>query len=544
MPGTVLYRKWRPTRFADIVGQEPIIRTLRNAIVQDKIAHAYLFSGPRGTGKTSTGRILAKAINVPHDTDGEPIGDSDEARSFDEGRALDLVEIDAASNRGIDNIRDLRDRANYVPNASRFKVYLIDEVHQLTDAAADALLKTLEEPPPHVVFILATTDPESLKATVLSRCQRFDFRRVSVADIGARLRVIAEVEGISIPDEALTLIAREATGSLRDAINLLDQVWAAYGDEVSLENTVAALGLSVDKRALQLARAALTKNLQEGLGLIAAVQEDAVDLARFTRQVVEHLRHALLQQSGAIEGVALSEPEREALTGLVKDVEPEATVAALRGFASADMRSDPFASLPLEMALAQLVYAPPPPAAVAPAPAARTGDGRRGGSGQRGRNGAPGSRRSSGQRRPPPARREAAPAAAPAATSQGSDSASAPSKPAKPPRELTPEEQLLEQIQAELRRQGEHKLAAYLKGSCTLTIDGDEATLAFFPFAVDFHKSKVEEQLDAVSTAISKVRERPTTVRCSEAEEASDAKSPLIAEAERLGAKVVGRREG
>jgi DNA polymerase-3 subunit gamma/tau len=217
MPGTVLYRKWRPTRFADIVGQEPIIRTLRNAIVQDKIAHAYLFSGPRGTGKTSTGRILAKAINVPHDTDGEPIGDSDEARSFDEGRALDLVEIDAASNRGIDNIRDLRDRANYVPNASRFKVYLIDEVHQLTDAAADALLKTLEEPPPHVVFILATTDPESLKATVLSRCQRFDFRRVSVADIGARLRVIAEAEGISIPDEALTLIAREATGSLRQS---------------------------------------------------------------------------------------------------------------------------------------------------------------------------------------------------------------------------------------------------------------------------------------------------------------------------------------
>ena len=203
MAGTVLYRKWRPHRFADIVGQDPIVRTLKNAVAQDKVSHAYLFCGPRGTGKTTTGRILAKTINCEHDSDGEPILDSDEARAFDEGRALDLVEIDAASNRGIDNIRDLRDRANYVPTSSRFKVYLIDEVHQLTDAAADALLKTLEEPPPHVVFILATSDPDALKPTVLSRCQRFDFRRVSLPDIAGRLRQIADAEGIAIPDEAL-----------------------------------------------------------------------------------------------------------------------------------------------------------------------------------------------------------------------------------------------------------------------------------------------------------------------------------------------------
>ena len=177
MAGTVLYRTWRPRRFAEIVGQKPIVRTLKNAVAQEKVAHAYLFCGPRGTGKTSTGRILAKAINTAHDDEGESLPDDEEARAFDEGRALDLVEIDAASNRGIDNIRELRERANYVPTSSRYKVYLIDEVHQLTDAAVDALLKTLEEPPPHVVFILATTEPEALKPTIISRCQRFDFRR-------------------------------------------------------------------------------------------------------------------------------------------------------------------------------------------------------------------------------------------------------------------------------------------------------------------------------------------------------------------------------
>ena len=244
MSGTVLYRKWRPADFDQVVGQETVVRTLRNAVAQDRIAHAYLFCGPRGTGKTTTARILARAINGrTASTTATALGEVDDL-------GFDLVEIDAASNRGIDDIRELRERANYRPGSARFKVYLIDEVHQLTGAAADALLKTLEEPPPHVVFILATTDPEALKPTILSRCQRFDFRRVSVDDMVARLNAIAEAEGIDIPDEALRLISREATGSLRDGVNLLDQVWVMCGSTVSLEAAQEALGLSPDARAM------------------------------------------------------------------------------------------------------------------------------------------------------------------------------------------------------------------------------------------------------------------------------------------------------
>ncbi|MEE9277130.1 MAG: DNA polymerase III subunit gamma/tau, partial [Dehalococcoidia bacterium] len=494
MAGTVLYRKWRPQRFADIVGQDPIVRTLRNAVVQDKVAHAYLFTGPRGTGKTSTGRILAKAINTEHTADGEPIVETDEARAFEEGRALDLVEIDAASNRGIDSIRDLRERANYVPTSSRFKVYLIDEVHQLTDAAADALLKTLEEPPPHVVFILATTDPDALKSTILSRCQRFDFRRVGLADIAARLRRIADAEGITIPDEALDLIAREATGSLRDAINLLDQVWTTYGDAASLENTVAALGLSVDKRALDFARAAVSHDLKAGLAIITAVQEDALDLARFNRQVVQHLRHALLLQTGATDSLALSEPELEALKQLADGVEPADTVTALKAFSSADLRSDPYTSLPLELALAGLVYRPPPEAAPAPAPE-RTATVRDGGAPQRGRG--QGARTGGSQRRQPPPRRQPRPTppqpssraaggtpAAPAG-SQRADS-SAPSR----RRELTPQEQQLADILAQLDQRNEKSLAAWMRGSCKIVQGEDDVvTLAFAPTYVNMHKS-------------------------------------------------------
>jgi DNA polymerase-3 subunit gamma/tau len=543
MAGTVLYRKWRPQHFADIVGQDPIVRTLRNAVAQDKIAHAYLFAGPRGTGKTTAGRILAKAINATQTDDGDLV---DDAAAQDFETSLDLIEIDAASNRGIDDIRDLRDRAQYAPSASRYKVYLIDEVHQLTGPAADALLKTLEEPPPHVIFILATTDPEQLKSTVRSRCQRFDFRRISVEALVGRLRYIADHEKIEIPDAALNLIAREATGSARDAVNLLDQVWATYGDQISLDEAVEALGLSIDKRALDVARAALTKDLPAGLACFAAVQDDAVDLNRFKRQIVQHLRHALLVQTGSADGLALSQPEREAIDELVKGTEVGVTVAALKAFNDADVRGDPYQSLPLELALARLVYEKELQPQPAPAPARGRGaqPGRQGGQGrqQRGqqqrRSQQQGAQEQGQQPRrsqPPPARREAAasgqgrpePPGAPRAASDRSPRKE--SRPAPAPVNRSPQEQLV----------------ALLNGSCVIPeLEGDEITLAFLPAYVDFHLGMVRESAAAVAQSASTVLGRTVTIQCTEAEDSGPKRSSLAEEAEKLGAKRVSPPAG
>ncbi|MCH8901889.1 MAG: DNA polymerase III subunit gamma/tau, partial [Chloroflexi bacterium] len=235
MSTEVLYRKWRPRTFAELAGQERVARTLTNAIASGKVAHAYLFSGPRGTGKTTSGRLLAKALNCAEPKEGEPCNECESCRSYLEGRALDLVELDAASNRGIDEIRSLREKANFAPAAGAYKLYLVDEVHMLTEPAFNALLKTLEEPPPYIVFVLATTEVHKVPATVISRCQRFDFRRIPLAAAVERLGYVAEQEGIDCPQDALEVMARTATGSLRDAINLLEQLVDGYGKKLTLE---------------------------------------------------------------------------------------------------------------------------------------------------------------------------------------------------------------------------------------------------------------------------------------------------------------------
>ena len=264
----VLYRKWRPTRLDEVVGQEMVSRTLRNAIDQGRTAHAYLFCGPRGTGKTSTARILAKALNCLNPQQGEPDNECATCTAINEGRAMDLLEIDAASNRGIDDIRNLRDRVSYGPTEGRYKIYIIDEVHMLTAEAFNALLKTLEEPPEHSIFILATTEAHKVPLTIVSRCQRFDFRRIPLDASIAKLTELSREEGVEASPEALALIARESAGSLRDAENLLERALISYGSNLTEEHLRDLLELGSDEQALELAGHAAAKSAKEGLTLI------------------------------------------------------------------------------------------------------------------------------------------------------------------------------------------------------------------------------------------------------------------------------------
>jgi DNA polymerase-3 subunit gamma/tau len=368
MATEVLYRKWRPRAFAEVAGQDTVVRTLTHGVAAAKVAHAYLFSGPRGTGKTTMGRLLAKAVNCPSPKDGEPCNDCESCRSYLEGRALDLIELDAASNRGIDEIRGLREKANFAPAAGPYKIYLVDEVHMLTDPAFNALLKTLEEPPPHVIFVLATTEAHKVPATIVSRCQRFDFRRIPLSAAVDRLEHIAGEEGFSCPREALELIARTATGSMRDAINLLEQLVDTHGRELTLDHVREGLGLVVDARSLTLAGQAVRAELPDGLAVIASVRDDGLDLRQFQRQLVQQLRGLLLVKSGAPDPDAWSAEQLDEMRALVADVPAERIVRALRAFGEADLRADPLSPLPLELALADTVLGPTA-ATAAPAPA-------------------------------------------------------------------------------------------------------------------------------------------------------------------------------
>jgi len=370
MSAEVFYRKWRPRTFAEVAGQEALIRTLKNAVSSGKFAHAYLFSGPRGTGKTTSGRLLAKAVNCASPKEGEPCNECASCVAYMEGRAFDLIELDAASNRGIDEIRSLREKANFAasggPNA--YKVYLIDEVHMLTEPAFNALLKTLEEPPANVIFVLATTEAHKVPATVVSRCQRFDFRRISLSAIVDRLSYIAAQEQIAWAPEALEVIARSATGSLRDAVNLMEQLVDSYGKTLTLEHAQEGLGLVLDPRSAELAANAVRAELSEGLTVISAVRDDGLDLRQFQRQVVMQLRGLLLAKAGATGGDTWSDEQLAELSSVVANVPAERIVAALRAFGEADLRSDPLSPLPLELALASTVLAKNAPAALAPAP--------------------------------------------------------------------------------------------------------------------------------------------------------------------------------
>ncbi|TAM77691.1 DNA polymerase III subunit gamma/tau [bacterium] len=289
-----LYRSWRPKTFAELVGQDAVVKTLTSAITKGRLAHAYLFSGPRGSGKTSAAKILARCINCVQGPTVEPDNTCENCRAILEGRSLDVLEIDAASNRGIDEIRELRDKVKFAPSTMRRKVYIIDEAHMLTREGANAFLKTLEEPPEHVVFILATTEPEKLPVTVLSRCQRYAFRRITVPVMLERLRHIASAEGFTFTEEALRQIAYRADGGLRDALTMLEQV-AAFGDgEVDVETVAAAFGQSTREWARALVEAVCNTDTAAALDAVSGASDAGAEMATLMREAVAGLRQLLV----------------------------------------------------------------------------------------------------------------------------------------------------------------------------------------------------------------------------------------------------------
>ncbi len=294
-----LYRKWRSRSFDDLVGQPHVVRTLRNAVRQGRPAHAYLFTGPRGTGKTSTARILAKAVNCQNPTDGNPCNECEMCRAANEGRAMDVIEIDAASNTSVENVRDLRERVAYAAGEGQYKVYIVDEVHRLSGAAFDAFLKTLEEPPPHVIFVFASTEPHKVPATITSRCQRFDFRRIPSDEALARLRYVAEQEHLGATDSALRLIVQNGNGSLRDGLGLLDQVAAYTSGEITDGEVRTTLGLADPLLVARLTDAILDSEVGAGLKEFGSFVDAGGDPRQLMRQFIEYWRALLLAVTGA-----------------------------------------------------------------------------------------------------------------------------------------------------------------------------------------------------------------------------------------------------
>ena len=293
MSFVVTARKWRPQKFEEVVGQQHISQTIKNAIANNRIAHAYLFAGPRGIGKTTTARIFAKALNCLNLKDGEPCNECAHCSQFNSGQSLDIIEIDGASNRRIEEIRTLRDSVKYAPMSGKYKVYIIDEVHMLTTESFNALLKTLEEPPAHVVFIFATTDVHKMPLTIISRCQRFDFRRIEINDIKNLLRKIADAEDIKIDDDSLTIIAKKADGALRDAQSLFDQVASFCNKNVTSEEINKMFNLIEEEIYFKISDAILAKNFQAAFDVTQQIYDNGWNFIDFANELIEHFRNIL-----------------------------------------------------------------------------------------------------------------------------------------------------------------------------------------------------------------------------------------------------------
>ncbi|MBE3588570.1 MAG: DNA polymerase III subunit gamma/tau [Thermoanaerobacteraceae bacterium] len=353
-----LYRRWRPRRFADIVGQEHVTRTLQNALLAGRLTHAYLFCGPRGTGKTTTAQVLARALNCRSRQGAEPCNECPSCREITAGTSMDVAEIDAASHRGIDEIRELREKVRFMPAGSRYRVYIIDEVHMLTSEAFNALLKTLEEPPAHVVFILATTEPHKVPLTIISRCQRFDFHRIGLSEMVDYLKKVAAGADLVVEDSALYLIARVAEGGLRDALGVLDQAAAFAGGRITARDIHQILG-TVREEMLDEVAAALAEGRSDRLlGLVAALVDQGKDLLLFTRSVTAFLRNLLLWHAGCREEPVVAPAEGERVGALAGRFTREQLLHVLHILTRAEQEMK-WASQPrilLEVALVEAVH--------------------------------------------------------------------------------------------------------------------------------------------------------------------------------------------